>query len=177
MVTTDDIKAETTILGDIPVVFAKSLDTHHLPFCSNCSRLLCDAKEFFGNDFDANDTDMQNLVKELWPVNIRSECEGCKREFCCNHLCRQEDWNRYHCIICAQQNPQTTTLYDLCNNQGYGYAEPGQRVKLWQGQFSPMILGKMWASIVAETKRLISEAGTKSPTLDHWDRENAPLRR
>lgn len=174
---TDAHHTGDTVFRDIPIIFAQSLDTYHVATCCNCSRLLCTAKEYFGNDLNTLDQELKDLVELHWPIRNRYECEECKLEFYCNHVCRKEAWERYHSIICPKKNPSSMVLYDICKNKGYGIGQLGRREELWGGHFSPMILAKIWSSVVSEAKRLMLEAGTKTPTIEHWARAKAPLRR
>lgn len=134
-------------------------------------------KIYFGTKYDALPNELKDFADEHWPDVDGVACEGCKRERYCNNQCKEEAWEQFHQILCPSVNPATTQLYDLSDDQGYGMNEKGVRDELWVGQYSPLVLAKIWAIIVTGAKRLMKEKGLSEPTTDIWARAKLPFRK
>ncbi|WAR13605.1 SMYD5-like protein [Mya arenaria] len=131
----------------------------HLPACANCGASLITAKDFFGAKYNTLPPELRAFADEHWPNVKGFPCRKCDKEIYCTVSCREEAWSRYHQIVCPSVNPAGNDLYDLIKNKGQGQSEKGKWQDLWVGQYSPIVLVKIWAMIVAEAKRLIKERG------------------
>lgn len=45
------------------------------------------------------------------------------------------------------------------------------------GSYSPLVLARMWATIVQDAKAMMKKDGLAEPTVDHWAKAKAPFRR
>lgn len=162
---------------DQPVVIGQVLTHIHLPACSNCGTSLITPQLYFGPKYDSLPDELKTFADEHWPDVAGVACEGCQREEYCNNQCKEEAWEHFHQILCPAANPATSELYDLADNQGFGVSEKGLKDELWVGQYSPLVLAKIWAIIVTEAKRLMKEKGLTEPTKDIWARAKLPFRK
>ncbi|XP_052815267.1 uncharacterized protein LOC128242221 [Mya arenaria] len=177
VIATDNLEPGEIAFDDIPVVVGQLLSCIHLPACANCGASLITAKDFFGAKYNTLPPELRAFADEHWPNVKGFPCRKCDKEIYCTVSCREEAWSRYHQIVCPSVNPAGNDLYDLIKNKGQGQSEKGKWQDLWVGQYSPIVLVKIWAMIVAEAKRLIKERGVDKPDMEIWARAKMPFRK
>ena len=138
---------------------------------------LITAKHFFGAKYDTMAEELRSFAEEHWPDVGGVKCKKCDKELYCSTKCKNEAWKRYHQIICPSVNPAAEELYELINNRGRIQDEKGQWRDVWVAQYSPMILAKIWASIIAEAKRLMAQRGVEKPDTEIWAYAKMPFRK
>lgn len=162
---------------DRPVVIGQVLNCIHLPACACCGTSLITPQLFLGTTYDSLPVELKSFADEHWPDVIGVACDGCSRERYCSNACKEEAWENYHQILCPSVNPATNELYDLAENQGFGINEKGVKDELWVGQYSPVVLAKIWAIIVTGAKRIMKEKELTEPNTDIWARAKMPFRK
>ncbi|KAK6178480.1 hypothetical protein SNE40_013266 [Patella caerulea] len=174
----EDIKEGDLAFVDSPVVKAQVIRSNHeITACNHCARSLLTAAEYFGDMLKDMKSDERELVDRYWPNVTPIYCEDCKKVKYCSDDCRLEAYDLYHQIICPKKNPASIEIYDLIDNDGWGYRADGSRGEIWAGHYSILILSNIWASIIVEAKRLMFKDGLSTPTTEHWARAKAPYRR
>ena len=159
------------------MVIGQILSCIHLPTCRHCGVSLISNKDFFGKDYDAFPEDLKSFTDEHWPDVSGVPCENCDCEKYCSVSCRDDAWDKYHQIICPSRNRASSELYDLIDNKGYVKNEKGQWNEIWPGQYSPMILAKMWGMIITAAKRRMKNKGESQPTIEDWAIAKMPFRK
>lgn len=149
----------------------------HLPGCDHCGLSLITQRDYFGERWNTLPPHLRAFVDHHWPDVTPLYCRFCRREKYCSATCQKEAWDRYHQIICPSVNPASNELYDIIDNKGQGKNERGVFQDVWAGHYSPMVLMKIWGSIIAEAKRRMKEAGLLQPTKDMWAHAKAPFRK
>lgn len=133
-------------------------------------------EDYFSHDWETLPAALRSFVKDLWPDVEPYYC-ACKREKYCSVTCRGEAWDRYHQIICPNVNSASSELYDIIDNKGYIKKENALPKDAWTGQYSPILLAKIWGTIISEAKRLVKEANLNEPTAEIWARAKMPFRK
>ncbi|XP_064598978.1 uncharacterized protein LOC135465626 isoform X2 [Liolophura sinensis] len=172
-----DIGKDTIVMKDEPIVCGNSLDTWKQPACHHCGRSLMTMMDYFGNTNHLSEHQRQ-VVEENWPEVEVVPCDFCQKEVYCSAFCRQEAWERFHSVLCPSKSPAVSKLYEICENNGKMYDSQTRTWKeVWAAAFTPFILAKMWAFVVCQVRKLMKEDGSEEPSLEHWAKAKAPLRR
>ena len=168
---------EEDAFHDRPVVIGQLLSHIHLPACAFCGSSLMTPQVYFGSKYEGLPKEIKSFTEKYWPDVEGVLCDGCKRERYCNNRCREEAWQYHHQILCPAVNPESTAIYDLADAEGYGTNEKGPKEELWVGQYSPIVLAKIWAIIVSGAKCMMKEKELTEPTVDIWARAKMPFRK
>ncbi|BFZ13306.1 hypothetical protein BsWGS_16347 [Bradybaena similaris] len=166
-----------TVLTDIPMVMAQSMTSRHVPACFNCAASMLTPEIYFRHTYFSMGEELKQLIEEYWCDVKGLSCPHCGKEKYCNKACMNEAWDSYHRVICPHFNPAAGQLYALIENNGFGNNKDGEWTELWGGHYSPMILAKIWATIVSQVRSQMEADGSTAPTLEHWARAKAPFRR
>lgn len=174
---TDKLEPGEDAFDDFPVVVGKLFTCLDLPGCDHCGLSLITHRDYFGERWNTLPQHLRAFVDHHWPDVTPLFCRSCRREMYCSATCQAEAWDRYHQIICPSVNTASNELYDIIENKGQCKNERGVMQDVWAGHYSPMVLMKIWGSILAEAKRQMKEAGLSEPTVDIWARAKAPFRK
>lgn len=159
----------------------KVFDTVHykttIQSCDHCAQSLLSPQEYFMETFSTMESDLRDLVLKYWPNTKPIYCKNCKFVKYCSNDCRTQSWNTYHEIICPARSSATARLFKLSENLGKEPDETGTMVEVWDGHFSPLILARVWATIVTTAKSLARESGDIIPTKDQWAMAKSPYRK
>lgn len=177
VVATKTLQPGENAFDDIPLVVGQLLNCLHFPACSHCGLSLITAEDYIDQQHEQLPSELRSFVTEYWPDVSGEHCKRCKLERYCSAACREEAWNSYHQIICPTVNDAAAELYTLIENRGYGTSENGTFQDLWDGQYSPIVLAKIWGMIVSEAKRLMKQSGLIQPTPEMWARAKMPFRK
>lgn len=175
-----DIQEGEIIFEDSPAVMGRVLEKDRdkvIPACDYCSTSLLTAAEYFGEKLDTFDDGVKDLIQRHWPDVTPVCCDECNLVTYCTDTCKEKAWDEYHQIICPARCNATKALHEIADSYGYGYDDKGDKVNLWLGSFSPVILARMWAQIVVAAKRLMKQDGSTVPTVEHWARAKVPFRK
>ncbi|GAB1610491.1 uncharacterized protein LOC115221259 [Argonauta hians] len=174
-----DIEANAVIFKDCPLVIGQATETITAsPTCDNCGYSLMEASHYFGDDLNTMKEDMKELIETYWPKRVTVPCEDCYREKYCSKACRMEAKEGYHRVLCPNTNPAASLLYDVRDGDGMAVnPETRLREEYWGGHFSPMIIARIYASMISYAQKLMEEEGLKEPSLLHWSISKAPYRR
>ena len=166
------------IFSDSPVVLAQTLDTQHIPACSFCATSLITPDDVFDPIVLANDQDLKKALGLFWPKRSLFSCRKCKTQKYCSEACATQAWDNYHRVICPAVNPKVEKLHQVCVE--YSDLKAGDS-RVWKGwwnaSFSPLLLARIWASIVCQGKRLCTKSGRRKPNAADWAKAQAPYRR
>ncbi|XP_021369974.1 uncharacterized protein LOC110461029 [Mizuhopecten yessoensis] len=174
----EDIAKDKLIFDDRPILLAQTNDSSDIRACSTCAKTLQTAEEYFGREsFDKNPA-LKKITETHWPKYDVISCLHCDQEFYCSNLCRESAWEQHHQILCTSVNESVKKLYDVCE-QYKKLMESNQRVLegVWNAAFSPMLLARLWATIVCEAKRQAKTRGASVPEDRDWIRAKLPFRR
>ena len=177
---TEDITAGDLVFCDTPIVFGEVFDADknnkHVPFCEQCAASLLTSRDYFKASLSTFDAGLRNLVQKYWPDTDPIFCQQCKYVRYCSEKCRNESWEQYHHVICPGKNKDAKRLFDVCENLGVEN-KGGKKNILWTGHFSPLVLARIFASVVSTAKRLMKEDGSPEPTIEHWAKAKSPYRK
>ncbi|KAL4234655.1 hypothetical protein ACF0H5_006296 [Mactra antiquata] len=173
---TDNLESGEDAFEDTPVVVGQVLSTSHLPGCDHCGMSMISPLDYFGTTWEQLSAGLRSFVNDLWPEVEPYYC-SCKREKYCSVTCRGEAWDSYHQIICPNKNAASSEMYDIIDNKGYIKKEKGLPIDAWTGQYSPMLLAKIWGIIIAEAKRQMKAANLEEPTTEIWASAKMPFRK
>ncbi|XP_045193581.2 uncharacterized protein LOC123549506 [Mercenaria mercenaria] len=174
---TDTLEPGEDAFDDLPVVVGQLLTCLDLPGCDHCGNSLITQRDYFGDQWKTLPSHLRAFVDQHWPEVTPLYCRFCRREKYCSATCQAEAWERYHQIICPSVNPVSTELYDIIDNKGQAKNERGVLQDVWAGHYSPIILIKIWASIIAEAKRQMKQAGLSQPSTENWAHAKMPFRK
>ncbi|XP_029647268.1 uncharacterized protein LOC115221259 [Octopus sinensis] len=179
VVATRDIEANGVIFKDCPLVIGQTTDTHKTsPTCDNCGYSLMEPEHYFGDKLNTMKEELKELIESYWPKRFSVACEDCYRENYCSKACRTEAIEGYHRVLCPKNNPAANLLYDVRDGDGLAVnPETRMREEYWGGHFSPMIIPRMYASMISYAQKLMEEEGLTEPSLLHWSISKAPYRR
>lgn len=136
------------------------------------------AEDYFGKEVLAQDGELRKLVQKHWPIRPRIECKSCgSKVIYCSTECRDESWNDYHQVLCTSVNPAMEELHVVCSQ----YKNLSNDSKCWKGvwnaSYSPLVLAKMWASIICLANNLAQQEGRQTPSQANWTLAKSPLRK
>lgn len=175
----ESAKAGDVLFSDSPIVLGRIFDKHKtfINACEHCAKSLLSPRDYFKEKLDVFDMQLKALIAAYWPKTDPYLCQACKRVTYCSEKCRSEAWDFYHELICPARSEYTKQLYDIADNLGFVYNENGGRDEIWDGHFSPVILGRIWGSIASMAIRLMKESGHDKPTIEHWATAKSPYRK
>ncbi|XP_071092419.1 uncharacterized protein [Haliotis cracherodii] len=174
---TENIEEGAECLTDKPVVMAESINNNLVPGCHHCAMSLLSPEDYFGEALDLFDDSMKDLVKELWPDTTPVLCKTCERVKYCSVKCHDEAWAKYHEVICPGRNPAAKRIYDLAASKGVEVLADGRTDDVWVGSYSPLVLARIWGTIVQDAKTMMRSEGLTQPSAEHWAKAKAPFRR
>lgn len=178
VVASEDISPGGNCFRDQPAVLAQTLDSQPVAACSHCAKNLMQPEDYFGRELLARNGELQKLVNKFWPTRPRIECKKCKsKTIYCSNECRDESWHTYHQVICSEMNPVVEQLNDVCVK----YKDLTRDKRCWKGvwnaSFSPMILAKIWATIICLANNFAKQKGRTEPTPADWALAKSPFRK
>ena len=162
---------------DFPVVIGQLLNCIDLPGCDHCGNSLIAPCHYFGDKWKTLPSHLRAFVEEHWPEVTPLYCRFCRREKYCSATCQSNAWDGYHQILCPSVNSVSNELYDIIDNKGKAKNERDAFTDVWAGQYSPIILVKIWGSIVAEAKRQMKQDGLTKPSFENWAHAKMPFRK
>lgn len=179
IIATDDIEENGVIFKDNPLVIGQATDTISAhPTCDNCGYSLMEPRHYFGDELNTMNDSLKDLIDSYWPKRMNISCENCFRENYCSKACKQEAWEGYHRVLCPSNNPAASLLYDVRDGDGMAInPETRMQEEFWGGHFSPMILPRIYASILSHAQKMMEEENLTEPTQLHWAISMAPYRR
>ncbi|XP_014668636.1 PREDICTED: uncharacterized protein LOC106809910 isoform X2 [Priapulus caudatus] len=166
------IEPGEVLFRDTPVVSAQTIESaRSSPACSLCSRSMLTKEFYFGKIWDTLTTTQRDIVAKHWPVVKAMTCAHCERECYCSEVCRDVAWRQHHQFLCPARNPAATELYDFCD-RGRNIVEG-----MWNSVFSPMMLARVWASILSVVKFATMEEMLDEPSEESWQMARMPFQR
>lgn len=178
---TEDIPEGEIVFDDSPLVFGKVFDTVHyktnIESCDHCAQSLLSPQEYFMETFSTMENDLRELVLKYWPNTKPIYCKKCKKVKYCSTDCRSRGWESYHELICPSRSSATARLFKISEHLGKEPDETGTMVEVWDGHFSPLILARIWATIVTTAKSMARESGDIIPTKEQWAIAKSPYRK
>lgn len=172
------IRKGEMVFQDAPLILAQTLDSMNIPACSYCAKNLLRPEDYFTGDEISRDPVLKKAVLSFWPDVKKLPCEFCSHEMYCSDKCRKEAWVRHHSILCPSKNRASEKLYEVCDQYtGAVSGAMGAWSGVWNASFSPMVLARIWASIITQAKQKAKEEGLLKPTSDQWSVAMSPFRR
>lgn len=94
---------------------------------------------------------LKNAVNQFWTNRTPLRCEQCSMELYCSEKCKLDSWKKYHRLICPSQNKHAAKLYEICTEFKKASVKSSGKVEgWWYDNFSPIVLAKLWASILCD---------------------------
>ncbi|XP_052814472.1 uncharacterized protein LOC128241535 isoform X2 [Mya arenaria] len=174
----EDIKPGENCFRDKAAVLAQTLDTLNVTACNHCAKCLMRPEDYFGKDLLAKNKEVRTLIQRHWPYRPITECKGCGNQTVyCSTECRDESWNTYHQVLCTSVNPDVQQLHTICSQ--YKNLSNDNRVwkGVWNASYSPMVLAKIWASIICLANNIANQEGRQTPTQADWTMAKSPFRK
>lgn len=174
--TTRAIKKGEVIFADRAFLHAQTLPSRKFPCCSHCVTSLITPEDVFSNE-ELQKPALQKAFKKYWPVRARVYCT-CKKEAYCSEQCRQEAWDSEHRLICPEKNPAVHKLYQVLDTYDQlTSSDVSAYHGWWNASFSPLLMAKLWSSIVCRAQQLAADKGNEAPAAHDWALARAPFRR
>lgn len=146
-------ESQSVIFQEGPVLISQALDSGYddIPACSHCAKCLVSAEQFFGGKSLKGNKTLKNAVNQFWTNRTPLRCEQCSMELYCSEKCKLDSWNKYHRLICPSQNKHAAKLYEICTEFKKASVKSSGKVEgWWYDNFSPIVLAKLWASILCD---------------------------
>lgn len=144
-------ESQSVIFQEGPVLISQALDSGYddIPACSHCAKCLVSAEQFFGGKSLKSNKTLKNAVNQFWTNRTPLRCEQCSMELYCSEKCKLDSWKKYHRLICPSQNKHAAKLYEICTEFKKASVKSSGKVEgWWYDNFSPIVLAKLWASIL-----------------------------
>ncbi|XP_059145765.1 uncharacterized protein LOC131932876 [Physella acuta] len=164
---TRNISKDEVIFTELPEVCEQSIATCNILACAHCGLSLAKPQNVFPRECTAVGDNMKTF-KKVWVKREVTQCNNCNRVVYCSESCRQESWTKYHKVLCSSaQNTTTAMLYDV--RQSFTEVRPSEGGS-WQGwwnvEFSPVLLARLWATIVCRAK--LDMGQSQQPSKIDW---------
>lgn len=146
-------ESQSVIFQEGPVLISQALDSGYddIPACSHCAKCLVSAEQFFGGKSLKGNKTLKNAVNQFWTNRTPLRCEQCSMELYCSEKCKLDSWKKYHRLICPSQNKHAAKLYEICTEFKKASVKSSGKVEgWWYDNFSPIVLAKLWASILCD---------------------------
>lgn len=146
-------ESQSVIFQEGPVLISQALDSGYddIPACSHCAKCLVSAEQFFGGKSLKGNKTLKNAVNQFWTNRTPLRCEQCSMELYCSEKCKLDSWKKYHRLICPSQNKHAAKLYEICTEFKKPSVKSSGKVEgWWYDNFSPIVLAKLWASILCD---------------------------
>ncbi|XP_062569046.1 histone-lysine N-trimethyltransferase SMYD5-like [Saccostrea cucullata] len=150
---TSGVENQSVVFQEGSVLCAPVIDSNYgdIPACSLCAKCLASPEQFFGAKILKKNKSLKEAVDQFWTVRKPVKCKHCSFEVYCSEECTRKSWKKYHRILCPSENDHSAKLYKICTEYKSVLLRGSENLEgWWQESFSPLLLAKLWATILCD---------------------------